>query len=201
MFYNIVRNRNRFNKMIHFGTGAEYDKRFPIIKVKEDDFDKKIPVDDYGFGKYLCSKYIENTENIVCLRLFGLFGEGEDYRYRFISNAIYDTVNNKPITINRDVYFDYVYIKDFVKIVDWFINNKPKYKFYNIGTGKTINLVTIATKINKKISIKKKGLNNEYSCDNSRLMKELGDFKFTDIDTSIKELYESFSNRRIKGNR
>ena len=195
MFFNIIKNKNRFKKMIHCGSGAEYDKRFPIIKVKEEDFDKRVPVDEYGFGKYICSKYIENTEDIVCLRIFALFGPGEDYRYRFISNAICRNIFGMSITMNQDVYFDYIYINDFVKIVEHFIEHKANHKFYNVGAGKRVNLKTIAGKIKKladkksKIIIKKKGLNKEYSCSNTRLMNELGNFKFTDFDSYMVQLY------------
>lgn len=55
--------------MIHFGSGAEYDKSKPIVKVKETDFGKVIPKDEYGFFKYICSKYIEKTDKIICLRI------------------------------------------------------------------------------------------------------------------------------------
>lgn len=196
MFFNIVKNKKKFKKMINFGSGAEYDKSKPIRKIKEVDFGKSIPKDEYGFFKYICSKYIEGIDNIVSLRIFGLFGKYEDYRYRFISNAILDHINGKGILINQNVYFDYLYIDDFIKIVDYFIKNNTKEKFYNIGTGQTIDLKTIALKINKltrsqaSISIKSPGLNKEYSCNNSRLLKELKNFPLTNIDTAILELYE-----------
>lgn len=195
MFFNIVKNKKYFKKLIQCGSGAEYDKRFPIVKVKEDDFGKHIPIDEYGFGKYICSKYIENTSDIVCLRIFAVFGMGEDYRYRFISNAMCRNIFGMPITMRQDVYFDYIYIKDFVRIVEYFIENKTKHKFYNIGTGRTINIKTIAEMINKiadkksKIIVKKQGLNNEYSSNNKRLLSEIKGFKFTEPDIYIKELY------------
>lgn len=196
IFFNLLKNKDKFKKMIHFGSGAEYDKSKPIIKVKETDFGKTIPQDEYGFFKYICSKYIEKEESIVCIRIFGLFGKYEDYRYRFISNAIVNNLKGLPITMNQNVFFDYVYIDDFVKIVDYFINHKSKHKFYNIGTGKKIDILTIANKINKisnkqsRIEVKNKGLNNEYSCDNRRLMNELRRFKFASFDQSLKELYQ-----------
>lgn len=195
MFFNIVKHKKRFKKMIHFGSGAEYDKRFPIAKAKEEDFGNRIPVDEYGLGKYACSEYIKNTSDIICLRIFALFGMGEDYRYRFISNAMCRNIFGLPITMNQDVYFDYIYINDFVRIVEYFIENKAKHKFYNIGSGNRVNLKTIANKINEiadkksKIIIKKKGLNKEYSCNNKRLMGELDGFTFTDFNDYMKELY------------
>ena len=156
MFFNIVRNKEYFKKMIHFGSGAEYDKSRPLRKVKEEDFDKRVPKDEYGFYKYVCSKYIEEVDYIINLRIFGLYGKYEDYRYRFISNAICRNLLGLPIAINKDVYFDYVYINDFVRIVDYFISNDVGYKFYNIGIGKPINLLTIAEKINKNAEMKSK---------------------------------------------
>ena len=200
MFFNIVRNKDKFKKMINLGSGAEYDKTKPIIEVKEEDFDKMVPNDDYGFFKYVCSKYIEQSDNIVSLRIFGLFGKYEDYRYRFISNAICQNLSGSPITINQNVFFDYVYIDDFVEIVDFFIENEVKYRFYNIGTGKKIDLLTIAKLINdvadkkSEIVVKNEGLNKEYTCNNERLIEELGDFKFTHINKSIKDLYNWYKN-------
>lgn len=202
MFFNIIRNKDKFKKMIHCGSGAEYDKRFPIVKVKEEDFGKNIPVDEYGFAKYLISKYIENSQDITAIRIFALFGMGEDYRYRFISNAICRNIFGLPITMNQDVYFDYIYIKDFVKIVQHFIENKPKHKFYNIGTGKTINLKTIVKTINEiadkksKIIVKKSGLNNEYSSNNKRLLSEIKGLEFTTPDIYIKELYNWYKENK-----
>ncbi|MBI4225974.1 NAD(P)-dependent oxidoreductase [Candidatus Roizmanbacteria bacterium] len=195
MFFNIVNNSRYYKKLIHFGSGAEYGKRRPLIKVSEDNFGTPIPTDDYGFFKYVCSKYIERSDKIVNLRIFGLFGKYEDYRYRFISNAICLNLLGRPISMNQNVFFDYVFIDDFTKIVEHFIIHKTKNKFFNIGTGKKIDLLTIAEKINsiadKKsaIIIRKAGLNNEYSCDNKRLLKMLNEFKFTPIDEAIRKLY------------
>lgn len=202
IFFNIIKNKKSFNKMIHFGSGAEYDKKRPLDKIREKDFDKKVPLDEYGFFKYVSSKYIEKSDNIIHLRIFGLFGKYEDYRYRFISNAICRNIFGLQITISQDVYFDYVYINDFVRIVKYFIEHKSKEKFYNIGTGKAINIFKIAKKINtlgqkkSKIIIKKRGLANTYSCNSSRLLKELGRFKFTDFDTSLCELYQWYQENK-----
>lgn len=195
MFFNIVRNNNKFEKMINLGSGAEYDKSKPIIEIKEEDFGKSVPIDEYGFFKYACSKYIEKENNIINLRIFGLFGKYEDYRYRFISNAICQNLAGLPITINQNVYFTYVYIDDFIKIIDFLIGHKAKHNFYNVGNGKKIDLLTIANIINEvaekksKIIVKSNGLNNEYTCDGKRLVYELGGFRFNGITDSIKNLY------------
>lgn len=200
MFQNIIRNKKCFKKMIVLGSGAEYDKSRSLIKVKEEEFDKFVPEDEYGFHKYECSKFIEQVDYIVNLRIFGMFGKYEDHKLRFISNAICKNLLDKPIEMSQDVYFDYVLIDDFVRIIDYFINHDSRYKFYNVGRGIAINLLTIAEKINlisdhkTKILVQKPGLNKEYTCNNSRLMKEISNFRFTDFDKSLKELYVWYKN-------
>ena len=132
MFFNLIRAKDFYKRMIMFGSGAEYDKRRSIINIKEDDFDEYVPFDQYGFYKYICSKYAEKVNYITHIRLFGVYGKYELYQTRFISNAICRTFFNLPISINQNVFFDYLYVKDLVKIVDCFIKRKPKNKFYNI---------------------------------------------------------------------
>lgn len=204
MFFNLVKNKKYFKQMIHFGSGAEFNKELPIKKIKEEDFGKNIPLDQYGFFKYICSNYAKNSEKILVLRLFGVYGKYEDYEIRFISNNIVNSLSNLPLTINQNAYFDYLYIDDLVKIVEFFIKNKPRHKIYNVGTGKRTDLLTIAKKINlisskkQKIITKNKGFKNEYTCSNSLLLKEIGNFKFTDIDRGIKELYCWYDKNKTK---
>lgn len=198
MFFNLVKARPFYKKLIMFGSGAEYDKSKPITKVKEDDFGINMPADHYGFYKYICSKYAEKTDFITHIRLFGVYGKYEQYETRFISNTICRVLFNLPININQNVSFDYIYVKDIVKIIDYFIGKKPKHKFYNIGTGDSIDLLTIVKKIlqisGKKlpIIINNPGFNNEYTCDVSRFSSEFPNFQYTGFDQSIKELFKYY---------
>lgn len=64
MFFNLSENSDHFDKMIHFGSGAEYDKKKMNPLVKESEIGFNIPQDDYGFSKYVISKYIENSLKI-----------------------------------------------------------------------------------------------------------------------------------------
>lgn len=202
MFFNVARCSKYFKKMIFLGSGAEYNKKNSIINVTENDFDSSIPNDYYGFYKYICSKYIEGTSNIINLRIFGLFGKHEDYRARFISNIICQTFFNPTITINQNSLFDYVFIDDFIRILDHFISHKVKYKYYNIGSGKPIDLLSLADQVNlllpkkRKIIIKKNGLGKEYTCSNTRLMKELRSFSFTPFTESLKLLYKYYAENK-----
>jgi len=204
MFFNLARCKDYFDKMIYFGSGAEFGRENWIPKMKEDYFDQHVPVDQYGFSKYIMTKYAQLSSNIYNLRLFGVFGKYDDWRVRFISNACCRAVLNLPIRINQNVFFDHLYIDDLVKIVRWFINNKPQKNVYNVCTGDVYDFKTLAEKIIKisgkrlGINIKTEGLDREYSGDNSLLLKELKDFEFSSIDESIKALYDWYeSNKHI----
>lgn len=202
MFHILSNHHDHYKKMISFGSGAEYAKDRMKPMVKEDDFGKYIPADDYGFSKYIISKYIENSENIYCLRLFGVFGPYEDYEFRFISNAIVKNLFNLPINIVQNVYFDWLYIEDLMKILGYFLTNEMNEKVYNVTTGKTYDLVTIANIINScspcksEIIIQNGGLNKEYSGDNSRMINEIGSFEFTSMSDAIKSLFDYYRSIR-----
>lgn len=195
MFFNFEKNQNLFGKMLYFGSGAEFNKEYDISNVREEDFGISIPKDDYGFAKYIIAKSIESSKNIYNLRLFGVFGKYEHWKSKFISNACCKVIKGIPISIRQNVYFDYLCIDDLCKIVEWFIHNKPQYNTYNVCSGKRIDLLTIAKKVDKysdnkfPIYICKDGLANEYTADNSRILREIEDLMFNDIDKSIEELF------------
>lgn len=203
IFFNIVKNSNKFGKMIHMGSGAEYDKSEDIVNIKESDFDLNIPSDDYGFYKYVCSKYIQNSFNIYCLRIFGIFGKYENYNVKFISNLICKYIYKLPLTMIQDCKFDYIYINDFVKILEFFINNSPKEKIFNVGSGNNITLLSLVKKINRlsdyslPIIIKQSGLNKEYTSNNNLLKKEMKTLEFKPIDQAIKSLYQYYLTQKV----
>ena len=199
MFFNLVRNQGQFGKMIHFGSGAEYDKTGLPSRVKEDYFDTRVPTDPYGFSKYICAKYIERSERLVELRLFAVFGPHEDYAVRFISNACCRALKGLPIVLRQDIVFDYLYIKDLVKLTIWFIENDARHKAYNACNGRPVAISELARLIarisaqvsgrNPNVSVLTEGLGPEYSADNSRMLTEMGGYRFWDLEDSIRDLY------------
>ncbi len=198
MFYNLMQIRKYNQRVIFIGSGAEYDKRNPLIKVKESDFGKYVPVDEYGLCKYICSKYIENTENVINLRPFGIYGKYEGAS-RLFCETINKCLKNQSIVIKQNVKFDYLYINDFIEIIKYFLIHKPQYKFYNIGTGKVRDIKSVAQTIIKisgkklKVSVQTPGWQNEYSCDISRLKSEIPNLKFTELDDTVKTLIRYYS--------
>ena|SRR3989344_5130724 len=204
MFFNLQRNLTPSMKMINLGSGSEYARNHWHKKMPEEYFDKHIPEDSHSYSKYLISKYIHdiNSENLNCLKIFGIFGKYEDYRYKFISNSIVKSLLGMPIVINQNVIYDYLYIADLYKIIEYFVNHETKNKIFNVTPTESIDLVTIANIINKisgnntEIQVLNQGIGVEYSGDNKKLLSEMGDFQFTSYKAAIADLYEYY--RKIK---
>ena len=195
MFFNLERHCNEYKKMLVLGSGAIYDLRNYRPKMKEYEWTDNIPADDHGYCKYVCEKIIEKSKNIYDLRIFGIFGKYEDYAIRFISNAICKVLYDLPITIKQNRKFDYIYVNDLIPIIDWFIENEPKYHSYNITPDSSISLFDLAQLVLKvsgkklPIIIGKEGLGLEYSGNNSLLREEYDKLYFTPIEDAIKDLY------------
>jgi nucleoside-diphosphate-sugar epimerase len=178
MFFNIAKQSSKVQKIIHLGSGAEYGKHKPIVDAVEDDGLMALPQDDYGFYKSVCARYIDQSDNIYNLRIFGAYGKYENYRFKFISNAIVKNLLGLPIEIMQNVFFDYIDIDDMLPMITHFIENDGQYRTYNISKGKKIDLVTLAHIINdvsdfkSEIIVKNSGLNLEYTSSNDRAMSE-----------------------------
>lgn len=182
-------------RIITFGSGAQYDKSRAIKKIKEEALGEFIPKDLYGKSKYLMAKKIETLDNVLYLSVFGAYGKGEK-ESRFPTYAILKNLKHEPIIINKNVVFDYIYIDDLCKIIKIFIENKPSEKIINVTPTKSISLVEIAQIVNQisdfksEIIIKEQGLNNEYTGNNARLLKELPEFEFTPYEVGLKKFYD-----------
>jgi len=202
MFFNLVRCENYFEKLIYFGSGAEFGRLNWGKNMNEDYFDNYVPNDQYGLSKYIMTKYALKSKKIFNLRLFGVFGELEDWRYRFISNACCHAIYDMPININQNALFDFLYIDDLVQILQWYIDNNSVNNVVNVCTGKAIDYVSLAEKIinisqkDLNIIIKNKGFRVEYSGNNSLLLSEIGGFDFTSIDESLYKMYSWYEKHK-----
>lgn len=196
IFLNFYKNAHLFGKMFYTGSGAEYDKRYAIASVTEEEIGGTIPVDAYGLMKYTVGQMIERSSNIYNLRLFGIFGKYEYYPARYISNVCCKAIKGIPFTMRQNVYFDYLYIDDFCRILELLICQKPQFHTYNIVSGQRISLLDICEKVlaisgkQLPVYIGREGLANEYTASNSRFVQEYNDFEYTPIDMALRELYQ-----------
>jgi GDP-L-fucose synthase len=133
MYYNILENKNSFNKFINFASGAEL----------------YIPNSPYGLSKKAISSSVQDQFNFYNIRIFGLFGEGE-LETRFIRASLENYKNKRPIEIHQNKIMDFFYIDDLWKLVKYYIDNQFPEKEIN-GSYKQsngIDLLSIANMIN-----------------------------------------------------
>lgn len=195
IFFNLLRARRPGARFIQLGSGAEYDLRAYKPKMSEDYFDVSVPADPYGFSKYAASMYAAAAGDITVLRVFGLYGRHEDYTFKFISNAIVKNLLGLPITINQNMVQDFLYVGDFLRLLERFIERGPAHTHYNLTPTESPDLLSLAAMVNAaaekpvEVRVLNPGLNREYTGSNARLLAEFPDFRFTPHAAAIKELY------------
>ncbi|MFI3300265.1 MAG: NAD-dependent epimerase/dehydratase family protein [Candidatus Gastranaerophilales bacterium] len=192
-------------RIILFGSGAMYEKKRELKKVQEFEIGNYVPADLYGKSKLLIYEKIKNRRDVTCLNIFGSYGNGETPN-RFPTYAISQNLNHQPIEINQNVVFDYLFIEDLCKIIEFFVKSNPSQNIINVTPTKSISLLEIANIINdisdfkSEIMIKDESLNFEYTGDNNRLLKEIEGFEFTSYKKGLKKLFDTLKEKYIKLN-
>jgi len=203
-FMNIYRVRSRVEKVLYAGSGAELDKSKDMMMIREEDFDRSVPGDQYGFAKYVMNTLAQQSENVINMRIFGCYGPGDHYS-KFITHCINCLKAGQEITIRQDCYFDYMQVTDLAQIMAFMIDHDMRHHSYNVCSGKPVRLSGIAREVIKvysdtvekcdqDVKILSSGMNRSYCADNSRLMKEVGDYDFISLDHGIRMQIASMVN-------
>lgn len=202
MVENILKYKSENTRVILFGSGAMYGKSRDLKKVEESEIGKIVPEDLYGKSKMMIAEKIKSRKDVVCLNIFACYGY-EEKENRFPSYAIDCVLKNKPIEINQNVVFDYLFVEDMQKIVEYFIRIQPEKNIINITPDESISLLEIAEIVRSfstspvDITIKNPVMNFQYTGSNSVLKQSCPDIKFTDIKEGLKKLYEYKHERSI----
>ena len=200
-FFNIANNHEYFGHLVQIGSGAEYDRRqyFPLMT--EECFSNQVPIDTYGIAKYSIANILESNKSkkFTNLRLFGIYGKYEEYSRRFISNNICRVLADLPITMNKNMLFDYIYVNDFARFLEVLLPRLPLSDIsYNFCSGKPVSFVYLAETIKKimdvksEILIKNDGINPEYSGNPKKILKEFPNYKFSSFKDNIAELVDFY---------
>lgn len=195
MVENLLKYKKLGTRIILFGSGAMYDKKRTLNKVKEETIGTNIPQDLYGKSKMLIAEKIKDRKDVTCLNIFACYGYDEKEN-RFPSYAINRVLNEKDIEINQNAIFDYLFVEDMQRIVENFINIQPVNNIINITPTKSISLLEIANIVKTfshndvSITIKNPIMNNEYTGSNIRLLENIPNFQFTSMEEGLKKLYE-----------
>lgn len=191
IFMNFYNMREYCEKLIYFGSGAEFDKSREISNISEENINDFIPKDAYGLAKLYMNELARKSENVYNIRIFGCYGP-YDHESKFLTHVIRCCLLDKDITIRQNCYFDYMQVFDLARAIECIVEGSPKYHDYNVCSGISISLREIAEKIREhmglsnKIVVFQNGLNREYTASNRRFMEEFGDkVSFMTLDDGI----------------
>lgn len=176
MYFNLLNCKNRFDKFISLGSGAEiYNFESP-----------------YGLSKKVIHNSILEKENFFNIRLFGVFDENE-IDTRFIKSNIVRYINKEPLILYENKEMDFFYMEDFTRLVKHFIFSDKDIlpKIYECTYNKTYNTIEILEMINNLSEFKSPILN-----DSIMGKKYCGNFidlgiEYVGLEQGIKNTYEA----------
>lgn len=200
-FWNVARNASRVGRVLYFGSGAEYGKQRDLVKVREEDIGRVVPLDPYGFAKLLCNEHARRSGRIVNLRLFGVYGPHEGTLFRFISNTIAKALLGIRVAVKQDVVFDYLFADDLAKIVRHVLGNGSVSPDLNVTPDESISLREILAIVGGlagpgfHASFEQEGLNFEYTGDNRLLRESVPGLAFTPYADGIRKVWDHLVDR------
>ena len=201
MFENLARHTECFGRLINLGSGAVYDAAADNRMVCEEEIGRRMGKDDHSFCKYVMHKRIEKTPNMLDLHIFGVFGPYEDWEIRFISNAICKTLFDLPVTLRQNRRFSYLWIRDLMPVLEYFIEHEPTDKSYNVTPDEETELLQAATAVldaagGGDIRVATQGYGLNYSGSNARLRAEIPHLRFTPLKEAIQDLYAYYQTNK-----
>lgn len=167
LFNNLYILKDEFGKLINFGSGAEFDRRYPINNLKEENVFSCSPFDHYGMSKNIISRIMFPIENFYNLRLFGCFhhSENENRLFKLISSG-------EPLKLENK-YFDYISLDDVLVVVKHYIEGESLYRDLNLVYPTKLLLSEIVNEFikihNMRNKVIVKNFGNNYTGNGARL--------------------------------
>jgi GDP-L-fucose synthase len=131
MFNNLLINKDKFKKLISFGSGAEFI----------------IPETFYGKSKSIINNIIQKESNFYNIRIFAVFDENE-LDTRFIKSNLIRYINKEPMILHVNKLMDFFYMKDFINLIKYYIDNDNLPKQIDCSYKHKRSFVEIANYIN-----------------------------------------------------
>ena len=140
-------------RLIYASSAATYGDGSNFFNDREDDeyLSNLLPLNLYGWSKHIFDRHIcnkkEQPRQIVGLKFFNVYGPNENHKanMRSIVLKIYQTISKGMVVNlfkshnkdykNGEQLRDFIYVKDVVSIIEWFIKNPKSNGLFNVGTG------------------------------------------------------------------
>ncbi len=180
MYDNLMRCRDKFDRLIYFGSGAEEKADQP-----------------YGFSKHIISQLMKLDPKSINVKIYAVFDENE-LNTRFIKSNLLRYINRENMIIHQDKKMDFFYMKDLVSLVEWLINqreNEFPIQEINCSYLEKTTLTQIAKIINSlgnykvDIVVENEGKGDDY-CDIHPIIP----FNLVGLEQGIKNTYNKLKN-------
>lgn len=119
MFFNLVRLRERFEKVICVGTGHEFLARGNLSNLPCLRSYRPLPENPYGLAKLICNNFMHDhgLKPFINVRMFYAFGKYEDPSARLMPGTISHFLENTDVSIDHDALLSFIYATDFARFI------------------------------------------------------------------------------------
>lgn len=205
-FFSLARCRPAFGRFVVLSSGAVYGVQRPLSGVTEDELGAVVPSDEHGFSKYVEALVLAGDDDAVELRPFGVYGPGEDYAIRFVSNACCKALFGLPITLRQDRRFSYVWVDDLAAVVERALceplDGGLAAGAYNVTPVAPVRLLELAEMVvadsgnRVPIVMADEGMGLDYYGDGSKLRAALPDWTALSMSEGVADLYRWYAEHR-----
>ena len=183
---------------------------------------KLTPLNLYGWSKqiidlnFFSAKF--SKKQLVGLKFFNVYGPNEFHKddMRSIVLKVYEQVKSqKSIKLFKshnknykdgEQLRDFIYVKDVVKVISWFINNPNKNGLFNVGSGLPRSFKDVANAVFRNFNYPKKityittpeNIRNQYQYFTKAEISKLRKVGFKDKFLSLEEGINDYVNNYLK---
>jgi len=161
----------------------------------EENIPKLVPLNAYGKSKNEFDKWVLKQKNQppywAGFKFFNVYGPNEYHKGRMAS-VIYHSYNqinatgkiklfrsHNPAYLDGEQLRDFIYVKDVVNVLYWFLQKPRKSSIYNLGTGYARHFLSLANATFKALNIEPS-------------------IEFIDIPTDIRNQYQYYTQAEMK---
>lgn len=177
------------------------------------------PLNMYGYSKQLFDLWLYKTgvlEEVVGLKFFNVYGPNEYHKGEMrsvVHKSFQQIMNNGQVNLFKsynpkykdgEQLRDFIYVKDVVEVISFFVENKDKFGIFNVGTGVARSwndlVISTFTAMNKPVNINyiemPENLREKYQYFTQANMQKLRDAgykkEFYSLEDGIKDYVKNY---------
>ncbi len=210
--------------LLYASSAATYgDGRFGYSD-NEKNISKLVPLNAYGKSKNEFDKWVLKQKNQppywAGFKFFNVYGPNEYHKGR-MSSVIYHSYNqihetgkiklfrsHNPAYLDGEQLRDFIYVKDVVNVLYWFLQKPRKSSIYNLGTGYARHFLSLANATFKALNIEPSiefidipiDIRNQYQYYTQAEMKKLKSLGYRKSFHSLENGIDEYVTRYLKKN-